>query len=320
MVARLSDKIPNLKNTNKYTVDYNGRRLGKQKYSLIEISKSRTIKNIGKIKKRLYSKNVGNNKIVKEIHLQKVYAKRNMKPLRDSHGVMTNKDKRSKHYELKNFIPTKHSENPKDSEFWRLLRIVEDEINTKSSEFKQYKKFQITMTFMANGSLKVTSTVFSNYNTLFNNFEMLYNLVMETYDLDDVYIEDVVLRYYNHPRMKRQLVLASSNNQKELREFYIKMIEKDEKKLIKFKSKWKIGCVNTTKNCFLKSVLHCIHKTDDSKLIGDKIRNINRDLDFSKQLRTLDEQAFLISGYYKCKINVYNHELDLEETYSHIFR
>jgi hypothetical protein len=181
----------------------------------------------------------------------------------------------------------------------------------------QRKKFQVQFVFDGlDGSDRIFSTVFSSYSDLIDN--MYLQLVSYHDDYDDTSIvmdlSKIRIRYYDFEDMPDQLILASSKNQDELKDYYLYMLDgkQRETKLLTFIKKWKIDSVNTTKNCFLKAVLCCLYPKNKIK---SPIRNIEKACDFSNHSRILKEQALTISAYFKVKIIVYHHDLEKFQTY-----
>lgn len=174
--------------------------------------------------------------------------------------------------------------------------------------------FQVVFTIRNNGDdKKELRTVYSDYKMLFENINDLLDKIFGWYE--ETELIKIQVHYKQAPEAGRQLILKSMNV-KDLDDYYCSMITKNNKiELFKFLKKWVINHVNTTKDCFVKSVLHSYLDTDDSKTVSNKLRGIDKAYNYSEQLRELETQANILTMHLKTQINVYFSDLKTKIVY-----
>lgn len=294
-----------LKNSKSFTI-----KKGKITYKIEEISKEAKFKKLGKVKKEIDKKTMYKRKKKLGILHTIVYNKKIK--------ILLNKAEKNDYVET---IRGREKNIKKINE--RSRNALQNFLINAFKENKiipQRKLIQVNINFITiddNTDIKKDiwyPSTYLEYNKLLKELEIIYNKVVGQYK--EIYFKGMEIKYYNTVGIRKQLVLGNSQTQKILRKFYSDKIcngHKDE--LLKFLNKYIINCVNTTKNCFVKSVLHCLYKTTESKKITNRLRNIERDCNFSKELRELDVMGILLSEYLKVKINIYNMDFKKEIVY-----
>lgn len=163
------------------------------------------------------------------------------------------------------------------------------------------------------------STKYVSWNLFLSSVKKMLSDLLAEYDPKAIIRGMTILTKPLKQRVK-QIVLGSKitegdNKQWEQLIHYMTMNEERANKFIEFNKVKKIGSVSSYSRCFLKAVIHSLRNSDNFEEIEAEHDNIRKRIKYSDLSKVLEVQALKISDYLKCRINMYDKDLEIYATY-----
>lgn len=181
----------------------------------------------------------------------------------------------------------------------------------------QYSKFRGIITLDTTEGDKIVSTSYLPWDELMDKLE---NMLSNWYDdYGGVPILKIELDWISYASLDRQIIYGGMKDL--LTEFYKKITKttEDKKTFMKFIKNHKLGHVETKTNCFIKSVLHSMHSTEDKEDINKKYDVEQTKYKWDDEPKTLEIMGPLVSEWFSVQIHVYDDKLNHTLTYGKIY-